>query len=317
MTGAGMAGQPGPAPAILAVDAGGGSVKYALLGADCRTRLTPPAFFAIPSFGTKEELLDVFYRLFADAAARCRAGGWQLCCAAFSVPGPFDCENGISRMRHKWPALRDVPLRGAFAGMGLLPPGLPIGFVHDVHAFLLGERLLGRLGPCPCAAAVVLGTGLGFGAWKEGRLLLSETGDPLLRIFNLPWQGGILEDQVSGRGLSSAYSRLCGRQLDARQIADAARQGDACALEAYRRMGEVLGSALRPLLQQYAISGLVFGGRISCAFELFGPAFLEASRAEQQGVLVYPSRQLEYAAMCGAAAWASGALDGRQAGSGF
>lgn len=310
MTGPGAAGRCGPEQAILAVDAGGGSVKYALISTDCRTLLTPPAFFAMPPFGTKEDLLEVFYRLFSDAAARCRAGGWQLCCAAFSVPGPFDCENGISRMRHKWPALQGVSLRSAFAGSGLLPPGIPIGFLHDVHAFLLGERLLGRLGSCPCAAAVILGTGLGFGAWKDGRLLLSETGDPLLRIFNLPWQDGILEDRVSGRGLSGGYARLCGRTLDARQIAEAARQGDACAREAYRQMGEVLGSALQPLLRQYAVNGLVFGGRISCAFDLFGPAFLTASRAEQQGVLVYPSRQLEQAAMCGAAAWTSGVLRG-------
>lgn len=46
--------------AILAVDAGGTSIKYSLVSNDTLDQLTEEHFFNMPSSGTKEELMGTF-----------------------------------------------------------------------------------------------------------------------------------------------------------------------------------------------------------------------------------------------------------------
>ena len=49
-------------------------------------------------------------------------------------------------------------------------------------------------------------------------------------------------------------------------------QGDEQALESFRRVGEILASELKPLLEEFNIECLLFGGQISRSFAYFEPA---------------------------------------------
>ena len=100
---------------ILAVDAGGTSFKYALLNDEDYSIIGKEQFYPISSFGTKEELLGSFFRLFKDAQKQCDELSLTLSRVALSVPGPFDCARGVSLMKHKWLALKDVPLIDVFS----------------------------------------------------------------------------------------------------------------------------------------------------------------------------------------------------------
>lgn len=87
--------------AILAIDAGGTSIKYTLLRFSDLAVQMEPRFFAVPVPGTRDELLSVFEAVFRDADLCAREQGSEIICLALSVPGPFDCTAGISLMKHK------------------------------------------------------------------------------------------------------------------------------------------------------------------------------------------------------------------------
>lgn len=285
---------------ILAVDAGGTSIKYRLLRVKDYAFLTEQKFYDMPSMGTKSEILNVFENMFADAARQCEELGGEIVRGAFSVPGPFDCAAGISRMEHKWMSLKDVPLREVFREMGILPERTEYTFLHDVHAFLVGEKYFGYARNLGNVLGVIIGTGLGLGLWENGGLQFSESGGPLYSIFRRVCREGILENYVSGRGLSTAYVHNGGQFLEAREIADKAREGDWAARAAYRQMGTILGENIADIVIRHKIQCIVVGGRVSLAFDLFGQDLRDALGG---CIIIYASEMLESAAMLGAAVW--------------
>jgi len=289
---------------ILAIDAGGTSYKHALFDYESLELQGKESFMPISSFGTKEGLLGVFRDIFKDAVSTCESSRFAMDCVAFSVPGPFDCHKGISLMKHKWPALKDVGLVDEFRTFGILPKGLRFSFVHDVHAFLLGEKYYGEANTCDTAAAAVIGTGIGFGMWDGEKFIVDDTGHPLCGIYKYPYKNGTVEDVVSGRGVSSQYLAQTGKNLSAKDIENLARSGDTTASEVYAKMGTVLGEIIAPILAQYSIEALVIGGRLSFAFDLYRKQLEAAINKKEHHVVVYQSGMLEHAAMKGAAAWA-------------
>ncbi len=285
---------------VLAIDGGGTSIKYRLLRKEDYAFLTEQRFYDMPSIGTKSEILYVFEKIFADAMRQCEEMGAEIVHAAFSVPGPFDCVAGISRMEHKWISLKDVPLRKAFREMGILPETTEYTFLHDVHAFLAGEKHFGDARNYENSLGVIIGTGLGLGLWENGGLRFSEGGGPFYSIFHKPYQEGVLEDYVSGRGISMAYARSSGLYLEAKEIASKAREGERAAHIVYRQMGAILGENIADIVMRHKIQCVVIGGRVSLAFDLFGETLCETLG---ENVRIYTSKMLESAAMLGAAVW--------------
>ena len=99
---------------ILAVDAGGTSIKYSLLSKDTKTFLTGQKFYDMPSFGTKEELLLTFANVFADAKEQCSALGGEI-----AVP-----DDGV-HLREAQDAKGVVPAGdGRLGGKAAVPPVL-------------------------------------------------------------------------------------------------------------------------------------------------------------------------------------------------
>ena len=202
----------------------------------------------VPSAGTRD----------AIAAALRQAIGSQSKIAV-AIPGPFDYEKGIFLMRHKFAAVYGE----SFRVLADLPEDADVIFCHDVIAALLGCEGDNE-------ALVTIGTGLGFAHKEKGRVQVGPTGSPARAIYNLPWGDGILEDAVSARGLRNAYARLTGRtDLSAAQIAGLADTGDEPAQEVYSTLGETLGTALAPLLEELRVGTLLLAGQISRSLHLF------------------------------------------------
>jgi glucokinase len=68
----------------------------------------------IDSEGTAESILNELHLLGTDVLSQASRMGVSPDGVAFAVPGPFDYEQGVSRLRHKFAALYDVNLRRAF-----------------------------------------------------------------------------------------------------------------------------------------------------------------------------------------------------------
>ena len=285
---------------ILSVDAGGTSLKYALLGSD-GSFLSENLAEEIPSFGTKEELLNTFCTVFTKAMRLAEEKSGSLEAVGIAVPGPFDLAKGKSMMRHKWPALYDVDLFQAFVNFKILPERIPIAFISDTHAFILGECMQGQAMHYRKISGIILGTGLGFGCVEDGVPLLNEIGGPRYVIFSRPWKDGILENYVTGPGIAALYREATGESLSAKEIAALARQGITEALSIYNNAGTYLAQNIREILIEFGTECLVFGGKVSRDYDLFGKSF-EQSLGNLPGLRsIYSSTESERSALLGAA----------------
>lgn len=131
--------------AVVCMDVGGTEIKAAPVGAGGRL-LAPVQHFPADA-GRPADALLAHFAAIALAAADL-AHGRTVRGVHLAFPGPFDYENGVSRMRKldKYDALYGVNLREALqrrlAPLGL--PGESIRFINDVSAYALGEMRFGR-----------------------------------------------------------------------------------------------------------------------------------------------------------------------------
>ena len=267
---------------ILLLDVGGTFIKC------CDGRCIP-----MPSGGSREEIA---HSLRQAVAGLVRSGtevrgadsftpsgectpdfsvGPQSPAIGVAIPGPFDYAQGIFLMKHKFAAVYGESFR-ALAG---LPESTDIRFMHDVVAALqgclastdgAGTKPAAPVSPAAETALVTLGTGLGFAHTENGRVQTGTNGSPARSIYNRPWHDGILEDAASARGIRAAYARLSGRSdLSAAHIATLAQNGDEAALQTFSDLGQTLGEALAPLLEELHIGTLLLAGQVSQSLPLF------------------------------------------------
>lgn len=238
---------------ILVLDVGGTFIKYGL--ADERGHLLPGTVSQVPSHSedSAEKFLDALRAILRDA-------GGTVDRAAVSICGPFDFDGGVSLMTHKFKALYGVGLRPPFR-----EAGVEVGFLHDATAFILGEYFDGTLSGADNACCVMLGTGLGFGWIRDGKVCVDETRTPAFSLWKAPYLSGIAEDYVSTRAIQKSY----GKALPIKAIADAARAGDEKALDAFRAAGKHLSRLLTILAPALGCEKLALGGQIARSADLF------------------------------------------------
>ena len=231
-----------------------------------------------------------------------------------AVPGPFDLEGGVSRMTHKFPELRGVPLRPLLAPYFVGTPleGLPILFGNDADLFALGEwwakRTAGEGAPADRMIGLTLGTGLGSGFISGGTVVTTgDTVPPGGELWSVPHRGVLAETFACGAALTRAWTALGGQdEPGARELAALAEGGDGWALAAFRVFGTDLADLLWPWVERFAAQRVVLGGSVSHAFSLFGPA-VQAGLDSHAGLecRVQVSEHFERAGLLGAAALAS------------
>ena len=187
---------------------------------------------------------------------------------AVAIPGPFNYEEGIFLMKHKFAAVYGVRFADLVKPVSCHSKQnaeVSFRFIHDVNAMLLGEMASGAGKGYKRVALVTLGTGLGFAMSIDGRILKNGMGSPKVSIFNKPFRDGILEDYASKRGLLRGFPETLTVKDLSLMPAAAAR---------FAEVGAILAEALGPLLEEYGIECLLFGGQISRSFGLFGPAVI-------------------------------------------
>ena len=222
----------------------------------------------LDSDGSAEEIVSTLARCAARLPARPGAR-WSV-----AVPGPFDYEGGIGQFEGvgKFEALRGFDLRAALTS--LLPSPAGLSFHNDAHAFALGEWWAGAARGHRSAVGITLGTGVGSGFVLDGQVRRSGPGVPPDGRLDLVRHAGLpLEETVSRRAIRRAYADAVGAppELDVREIADRARQGDRAAAEVFTRTFHVLGAVLGPLLADFGATVVVVGGSIAASWDLVAP----------------------------------------------
>ena len=227
---------------ILALDVGGTFIKSAVFQAGKPVRILPQ----IPSCsnGSREDIAAAVRTAVRQAGPVGRI--------AVSIPGPFDYANGIFRMEHKFAAVKDC----AFADF---TDGIPVCFIHDANAFLLGELLHGAGRGFLRVGGISLGTGLGAAFAVGGDLQVNAAGSPAdpVSIWKCPFRDGIAEDYVSARALLKNFPGM-----DAKELEDAAANGNMQAKQAWEEYSRNLYELLGEWKKRLSPEIIVLGGQL-------------------------------------------------------
>lgn len=257
--------------AVAAIDAGGTYFKSALVTREGDIPEHSRFSIRIDSNGEEQSIKDAYQTIIRTQLLFAKELGLTVAGIAVDTPGPFDFEKSASLMKHKFRSIYGIPLK---PWLKEAAGPVPILFLHDSTAFMLGESWKGEAAGYQEAAGVMLGTGLGFACMKNGRICLSPGGGPEISLYNRPFLGKTAEDYVSRRGIAEYYKALtaCGADeaLDVLEISRRARKGEEAARETFARTGQYLGRILALVLARLETRCLVVGGQISKSFDLFG-----------------------------------------------
>ncbi|HET7104260.1 MAG TPA: ROK family protein [Terracidiphilus sp.] len=259
---------------VLVFDVGGSHVSAAV----CRRGDLRLGQVARAHYGECKSSAD-FVDLLHALGVQSTAGYARIAGAGLAMPGPFDYELGISRMKHKLPYLFGVDLRAALAtSFNWLPA--QVRFINDAAAFLLGEAGAGAARGVRRSVGITLGTGIGSAFAINGRIVTSGDGvPPGGEIWDMPFERGIVEDTLSTYALQHSYLARAGRQAEVADIAAAAPH-DPAAADVFKEFGRSLGIVLRQLTAEFSPDVVVIGGGISQSAQLFLPA----AEAELRGM---------------------------------
>lgn len=268
----------------MMLDIGGTFVKY---GAMQNGNFCLKGQFAIRQDGTAEEIQQpVLHFLAAHRASK----------VVICMPGPAQYKTGTSLMEHKFSAIRGIALK---PWLERCLPGTEVQFLHDGVAFVLGEMIYGNLQSCFCGAGVMLGTGLGFGLCRQGKVLIRTVGSPAHPLWNTPYLNGICENYVSGSGMRRRWKAISGQEQDVHEIALLARAGGAQAQELFYQTGKMLGEMMSRHLVNWPIEKISIGGQIARSWDLLADGFENAC-----AIPAYQARHLDDAALWGNYAYA-------------
>lgn len=251
-------------PCVLVYDVGGSHISCAVCYKQ-GYRLGPVGRANLPAEQTSHAFVEVLHSL----GEKAREGVPGIEGAELAMPGPFDYENGISWIKHKMAYLYGVNVSEALAArFGW--QAAQVRFVNDAGAYLLGEVGAGAAKGVQRVVCFTLGTGVGSGFAVDGHKVTEGKGvPPGGEIWNVPYEGGIVEDQISTRALQKSYKERKGKDREVASIAHYAIGGEPEATAVFAEFGKTLGIAIKRLLADFAPNVVVLGGGISRSAHLF------------------------------------------------
>jgi len=281
---------------FISVDLGGTQIRAALFRRDS---LSPVRVERTP---TRADVPGVYERLEALIASVWPAEG-SVRAIGVASPGPLNPHSGVIIATPNIKEWRDFPLTEKLARRFAVPVFLD----NDANMACLGEWKFGAGQGHENVLYLTISTGIGGGVIAEGKLLqgfhglAAELGHTTV-LPDGPLCGcgkrGHVEAIASGTGIAayvrgkiaagSASSLENKKNFNAHDVADAAQQGDALALEAFEQAGFYLGLAVANFLAAFDPSIVIFGGGVSRSGNLlfepferslrqhcFSPAYLE------------------------------------------
>lgn len=261
---------------IVALDVGGTSLKWTLIDlANLNSSISKKFFHKIPV--NPEDSARIIIKTFIQAIKKAFEEAsflkFEVNGIGISMPGPFNYEEGISLMKHKFKAIYGVNLKKELIKHLKLKDNFPIKFIGDPLAFLIGEAYFGAARGCTRVIGITLGAGIGAAFMINGQIVLRGEGIPTNgEIWCLPYNGGTVEDKLSRHGIIKRYKQLGGRSyrdLDVDKLYFLASKGDKISLRVFEELGYTLGEILRPIALEFRADCIIFGGGISKSFSLF------------------------------------------------
>ncbi len=189
------------------------------------------------------------------------------------VTGPLDVKNGKILQCPNLPTMDFFPLRKAIEKEFRLP----VFMNNDANAMMLGESFWGAGKGSNSILGITLGTGFGCAIVLDKKVLMGVT-ETAGEIWISPYKDGIIEDVVSGNGVSILYQKLSGQKLTAREVAARAFSGDIQAKLAWNEFGEAVAYALAWSVNLIDPEVVIIGGSLANSMDLFYSTMNETLR---------------------------------------
>ena len=278
---------------ILCADLGGTQIRVALCSADdgiVRRAVVPTMADEGPR-SVISRLATQMRHVIGDTTLA------EIAAAGIAAPGPLDPWKGIVREAPNLPGWRNVPLADEIGRM----LGMPVFLGNDANLAALGEHAFGAGKGVDDMIYITVSTGIGGGIISGGRLLLgsrglaAEVGHQTLEAHGVRCKCGnigCVEAYASGTAIARRASEIVGAgretslaRLDTitgRDVAEAARNGDAVAMEVMQEAGFYLGVGIVNLLHLFNPSRVILGGSVTKSWDLFADTMWETIRSRAQ-----------------------------------
>ncbi len=259
-------------------------------------------------------------RLFELGRAAVREAGidWaEVAAVGIGAGGPLDPGRGVLIAPPHLPGWRDVPL-GARAEEAF---GLPVTVENDATAAAAGEHRFGAGVGTSHMVYLTISTGVGGGVVLEGRLYRGasgnggELGHVTVDCAGRRCRGcgrlGCLEAYVSGTSIAERAGEAGMGDVQARDVAAAARAGDPVATEVWRGTTDALACGLTSIVNLFEPELVVLGGGVvsGTGEQLLGPVRervrTEAMAPAGEAARIVESALGKHVGVVGAAAIAS------------
>lgn len=249
--------------AIIGVDLGGTKILTGVVGTDGKVSGTP---VKIPTGGgdRAEEIIRRITGSVEAVMTEERLGVRDLTGIGIGATGPLDIEEGLILECPQLPQMHFFPIRKAIEDHF----GLPVMLNNDANCFALGETLFGAAAGRENVLGFTLGTGLGCALVMDGRIVNGSTGTAA-EIWTSPYKSGIIEDYVSGTGVSAMYRSVSGTDSAPEKIFELAANGDPDALRVWSEFGMHLAYAMAWSVNLIDPQMIVLGGSITAAYPFF------------------------------------------------
>lgn len=226
----------------------------------------------------------------------------QLAGIGFAIPGPFDYQNGVSRMEHKFKSLFGLHIPTALNPLLQVPKDLTMRFLNDASSFAVGEAWVGEGQGFQKVVAITLGTGFGSAFTDQGVPVVSGASVPKEGcLWHLPFKDGIADDYISTRWFIQEYQKLTGETVAGVKELIERTGSDAIARDLFVQFGQNLADCLAVPLQNFNPEVLVIGGNIAHALPLFGDTFRAGLEKSGVSIKIVASKHMENAALIGSA----------------
>lgn len=220
----------------------------------------------------------------------------------FAMPGPFDYEKGISLIEgvDKFESLFGIDVSASLKAR--LGSAIDLRYVNDAASFGLGECRWGAAKNYKKVIALTLGTGVGSCFIDNHKAITEGKGVPENGyVYNLPFEGGIVDDKFSTRWVIKRYHEMTGERVSgALDVANVYGQKPE-AKDFFLEYGRRLADFVMPLMANFGTDALLLGGNISRNIEYFRPAMEKQFSANGFSAKVLLSKLFDKAAILGAA----------------
>lgn len=187
--------------------------------------------------------------------------------------GPLDLDTGQILECPQLPNMHYFPIRDTVQDHFRIPVFLN----NDANCLIYGESLFGAGKGKSNIVGFTLGTGLGCALVIDRKLINGATGTAG-EVWISPYRTGIIEDIVSGSGVTKIYKALSGINRSSFEIYRLAEQGDQFALQTWREFGEHLAVPLSWSINIIDPDIVILGGSITAAYPYFKDSMMDLLR---------------------------------------